>query len=60
MASVTQCDVCGNVAKHNETMYLQIHRNTDGNELGGVIVKRDICKECMNKIMRILKLEEVR
>jgi hypothetical protein len=57
MANVTQCDVCGNIVKHEENKYIKIYdvdkyRNT----LPGSINK-DICLNCYEKIKEFLKIK---
>lgn len=57
MASVTQCDVCGNIVKHEESKYIKIY-DVDGygNTLLGSINK-DICLNCYENIKKFLKIK---
>lgn len=56
MASVTQCDVCNNVIKHEESKYIQIH---DVNEYDQptTCVNKEICPKCYEKVAKILNIK---
>ena len=57
MANVTQCDVCGNIVKHEESKYIKIYDVDEyGNTLLGSINK-DICLNCYEKIKKFLKVK---
>lgn len=57
MASVTQCDACGNIVKHEESKYIKIYDvDKYGNTLLGSINK-DICLNCYEKIKEFLKIK---
>lgn len=57
MANVTQCDVCGNIVKHEESKYIKIYDVDEyGNTLLGSINK-DICLNCYEKIKKFLKIK---
>lgn len=57
MANVTQCDVCGNIVKHEESKYIKIYAV---NEYGNTLLKsinKDICLNCYEKIKKFLKIK---
>lgn len=57
MASVTQCDACGNMVKHEESKYIKIY---DVNEYGNTLlgsINKDICLNCYEKMKKILKIK---
>lgn len=57
MASVTQCDVCGNIVKHENSKRVRIYDIDEyGNTLLGSINK-DICLNCYEKIKKFLKIK---
>lgn len=58
MASVTQCDICGNVVKHNECKYIEIF-NVDKDRLKcGKIMGKDICDKCYKNLENIINKGE--
>lgn len=57
MASVTQCDACGNVIKNEEAKYLSIYKcDTEGNTTF-TDTRMDICPECHAKVCKALNKE---
>lgn len=57
MASVTQCDVCGDIVKHENSKRVRIY---DVNVLGdklGFPVNKDICLNCYEKIKKFLNIK---
>lgn len=57
MATVTQCDVCGNIVKHENSKRVRIY---DVDVLGNVcerLVNKDICLNCYEKMKKILKIK---
>lgn len=57
MASVTQCDACGNMVKHEKSKYIKIY---DVNEYGNTLlgsINKDICLNCYEKMKKILKIK---
>ncbi len=57
MASVTQCDVCKNVVKHEESKYIQIY-DVDKNDKATTFIEREICSECYKKVAKILNINK--
>lgn len=57
MAAVTQCDVCSNVMKNDESKYVKVNRCTSDGKLGNVILEKDLCPQCYEKLCKILKTE---
>lgn len=53
MASVTQCDVCGNVVKHEESKYIQIYDVNKYDETT-TSLNVEVCRECYEKVAKIL------
>lgn len=58
MASVTQCDVCGNVMKNNEAMWIEARRCNHDGTAGSKLYGKDLCPECYKKLTKLLKVEE--
>lgn len=56
MASVTQCDVCKNVVKHEESKYIEIYNVDKYDNSAGITAKKEICSECYKKIANILNI----
>lgn len=56
MASVTQCDVCGNIVKHEESKLIRIY---DVNEYDRMttFVDKEICPKCYEKVAKILNIK---
>ena len=54
MASVTQCDVCKNIVRHNEAKYVRINRLTASNDMGSLLHEVELCPACYNKICLLL------
>lgn len=57
MASVTQCDVCGSVIKHNESKFVRINKVTVDAGIGQELYALDTCPECYTKLCVLLKVE---
>ena len=57
MAAVTQCDVCNNVVKNEQAMYIKVFNcNEDGSPIHCKISK-DLCPDCYAKLRKLLKEE---
>lgn len=56
MASVTQCDVCNNVIKHEESKYIKIY-NVNKNDQITTFVGKEICPKCYEKVAKILNIK---
>lgn len=56
MASVTQCDVCNNVIKHEESKYIRIY-NVNKNDQTTTFVDKEICPQCYEKVAKILNIK---
>ena len=57
MASVTQCDVCHDVVKHEKALYLLIKNMTATGHTDYVLHSLDICPECYRKLCDTLNME---
>jgi hypothetical protein len=57
MANVTQCDVCKDVIKHEESIFLALSKVTKRNELSNTIHEVDLCHKCYEKVCKLLDLE---
>lgn len=57
MASVTQCDVCNNVVKHEQSFYVEVYRVRRDDSRGDRLQHLDICPDCYSKLCATLKLE---
>lgn len=55
MASVTQCDCCGDVVKHEESFLITINSMTEKKAKGALNLQKEICKKCFQKVEEILK-----
>lgn len=58
MASVTQCDVCGNVVKHEDSKRVRINNVDVNGEIYGLIAGKDICLNCYEKMKKFLKINK--
>ena len=54
MAAVTQCDVCNNVVKNEQALYLRINSCSKDGKLGAEKIGKDICPDCANKIYKLI------
>lgn len=57
MASVTQCDVCGNVVKHEQSKYVEVSSVQKDDSTGRVLHKLEICPDCYVKLCTTLQQE---
>lgn len=57
MANVTQCDVCANVVKHEQSKYVEVYNVTAGNSTGAKIHRLELCMDCYKKLCKALGLE---
>jgi hypothetical protein len=57
MASVTQCDVCGNIVKNENSKRVKIYDVDVLGHICGCLVNKDICLNCYEKIKKILKIK---
>lgn len=55
MASVTQCDACGNVVKHEQSVCIKAINVNSSGSITQCIWRKDLCTECYNKICRLVK-----
>ena len=58
MASVTQCDVCNNVVKHEESKYISIYNVCRDDSRGRNIAQKELCSECYKKVSKVLNINE--
>ena len=56
MASVTQCDVCGNIVKHENSKRVKIY-DVDEYRNTNTFVYREICPKCYEKVAKILNIK---
>lgn len=55
MASVTQCDVCGDIVKHEDSKCVRIY-DVDGFKNTSIrLVNKDICLNCYEKMKKFFK-----
>lgn len=52
--NVTQCDVCGNVVKHEQSVYVVVDKVKSDDTLGALIVRAEVCPTCWDKLSKIL------
>lgn len=52
--NVTQCDNCNNVVKHEQSLYLQLHKVTVHNEKGNNVITAELCQNCYDKLKHAL------
>lgn len=58
MASVTQCDVCGNVVRHEESKFIEIWNVCKNDTKGSQVANKEICDKCYNNLKKLLKMED--
>lgn len=58
MASVTQCDVCKNVVKHEKSKYIAIYNVCRDDSRGMKIAQIELCSECYKKVSKILNINK--
>ena len=56
MASVSQCDVCGKIGKHEKFVYLKMFNQSTIGNIGIPVVNIEICPECAKKVKELLKV----
>lgn len=57
MASITMCDVCKNVVKHEESKYVEVYSVRKDNCTGTKIHSLEVCPACYEKLCAVLKIE---
>lgn len=58
MASVTQCDICGNVVKHEQSKYIKIFDVTSDDRVkDNTAICKELCPACYKKIAKIINKE---
>lgn len=57
MASVTQCDVCGDIVKHENSKRVKIYNVDEYKNVCGWLVNKDICLNCYEKMKKFLKID---
>lgn len=55
--NVTQCDICKNVVKHEESVYVEVLSVTKTDECKDVLVKADLCPTCKERLFKLLGKE---
>lgn len=55
MASVTQCDVCGDIVKHENSKRVRIYNVDEYKNVCGWLVNKDICLNCYEKMKKFFK-----
>ena len=58
MATVTQCDSCKAVMKHNESKYVEIYSVTSNNTKCKQLHLLDLCESCYLHLLDALGLTE--
>lgn len=56
MASVTQCDVCGNIVKNEESKIIRIYDVNEYYRTTTFVIK-EICPKCYEKVAKILNIK---
>lgn len=56
MASVTQCDACGNIVKHENSKRVRIY-DIDKYDNTTTFVSKELCPQCYEKVAKILKIK---
>lgn len=54
MAAVTQCDICNNVVKNEQALYLRINSCSKSGRLDVEKIGKDICPDCADKIYKLI------
>lgn len=55
--NVTQYDVCKNVVKHEESVYVKVYSVTKNDEYGDTLIKADLCPACKERLYKLLGKE---
>lgn len=58
MASVTQCDACGNIVKNENSKRVKIYDVDVLGHVCGCLVNKDICLNCYEKMKKFLKINK--
>lgn len=57
MASVTHCDACGNIVKHENSKRVKIYDVDEYRNILSGSINKDICLNCYEKIKEFLKIK---
>lgn len=55
--NVTQCDVCKNVVKHEESVYVKVFAVNKNDECTDILAKADLCPVCKERLYKLLGKE---
>lgn len=55
MASVTQCDACGNIVKHENSKRVRIYDIDECENVCERLLNKDICLNCYEKMKKFFK-----
>lgn len=55
MSSVSKCDCCGKVGKHEEYNYIKLFGENKTGSVGKLELTVEICPECANKVLEVIK-----
>ena len=53
MASVSKCDCCGKVGKHEEYKFLKLFNEKKTGSVDNIYKTLELCPECVNKVLEI-------
>lgn len=57
MAAVTQCDVCSNVVKNEESFYIELYNCDKEGKTIKRLISKDLCPTCKKKLLGMLIIE---
>lgn len=56
MASMSMCDVCGQVVKHTDAKFVKLYNEKPTGAVGSIIATAEVCPECYEKLAEVLKI----
>lgn len=56
--NVTQCDICGNIVKNEQSMVLNVYRVRRNSMIGGRVMHKEICPACFEKLSKLFTPKE--
>ena len=57
MAAVTQCDVCSNTCKNEDSKCIKVYRRSHDGTLANVVHYLEVCPNCYGKLCGALNLK---
>lgn len=57
MASVSKCDVCKLVGKHEDYIFIRAYKEKNTGAISNIVNTTEICPQCYNKLKELLHLD---